>query len=83
VRDLGLAPKYRDDGLYLTTDDSVFEINFDHQYNIYENLTAALELGWLHLNSDEETWGRGAANGSEGHEGTNAWKAQVYFTFSF
>jgi hypothetical protein len=75
--------KYRDDNLYLTTNDSVFEINFDHTYKIYENLTAALELGWLHLNSDEETWGPGAVNGSEGHESTNAWKAQLLFTFAF
>jgi hypothetical protein len=80
---LGLAPRYRDDGLYLTTKDSVFEINFDHQYKIYENLTAALELGWLRLNSDEETWGPLNRNHSEGHENTSAWKAQVYLTYSF
>jgi hypothetical protein len=85
----GWAPKYRDDGLYLTSDDSVFEINFDHQYKIYENLTAALELGWLHLNSDEEVWRASNSNsnsnmtGGEGKEGTNAWKAQLLFTFSF
>jgi hypothetical protein len=75
--------KFRDDNLYLTTKDSVFEINFDHKYNIYENLTAALELGWLHLNSDEETWGPLNRNHSEGHENTSAWKAQVYLTYSF
>jgi hypothetical protein len=75
--------KYRDDNLYLTTNDSVFEVNFDHTYKIYENLTAALELGWLRLNSDEETWGEGSRVGGDGHENTNAWKAQVYLTFSF
>jgi hypothetical protein len=86
VRDLGFAPKYRDDGLYLTTDDSVFEINFDHTYRIYENLTAALELGWLHLNSDKEVWGGDNMtniDGDNGKESTNAWKAQLMFTFSF
>jgi hypothetical protein len=75
--------KFRDDNLYLTDNDSVFEINFDHKYNIYENLTAALELGWLHLNSDEDTWGADNKFGSEGKTGTNAWKAQVYLTYSF
>jgi hypothetical protein len=75
--------KYADDGLYLTTKDSVFEINFDHTYKIYENLTAALELGWLHLNSDEEVWGPGSQAGTDGKEGSNAWKAQLMFTFSF
>jgi hypothetical protein len=83
VRDLHLAPKYADDGLYLTNDDSVFEINFDHTYKIYENLTAALELGWLHLNSDEEVWGARNMTGGEGKDSSNAWKAQVSFTFSF
>jgi hypothetical protein len=75
--------KYADDNLYLTDNDSVFEINFDHTYKIYENLTAALELGWLHLNSDEETWGNTNLKGGDGKESTSAWKAQLLFTFSF
>jgi hypothetical protein len=75
--------KYADDNLYLTDNDSVFEINFDHTYKIYENLTAALELGWLHLNSDEETWGNANLKGGDGKENTSAWKAQLLFTFSF
>jgi hypothetical protein len=78
-----LVAKYADDNLYLTTDDSVFEVNFDHTYKIYENLTAALELGWLHLNSDEETWGNTSFTRTEGKENTSAWKAQVYLTYSF
>jgi hypothetical protein len=84
VRDLRIVPKYADDNLYLTTDDSVFEINFDHTYKIYENLTAALELGWLHLNSDEEVWGNSSyTNPTDGKASSNAWKAQLLFTFSF
>jgi hypothetical protein len=75
--------KYADDNLYLTDKDSVFEINFDHTYKIYENLTAALELGWLHLNSDEETWGNTSFTRTEGKENTSAWKAQLLFTFAF
>ncbi|MDR1686601.1 MAG: outer membrane homotrimeric porin, partial [Desulfovibrio sp.] len=84
---LGFVPKYRDDNLYLTTSDSVFEVNFDHTYKIYENLTAALELGWLHLNSDEEVWGNSSfanpGRTGEGKASTNAWKAELLFTFSF
>jgi hypothetical protein len=75
--------RYSDDNLYLTDKDSVFEINFDHTYKIYENLTAALELGWLHLNSDEETWDIQNLKGGDGKESTSAWKAQLLFTFSF
>jgi hypothetical protein len=84
---LGFVPKYADDNLYLTNKDSVFEINFDHTYKIYENLTAALELGWLHLNSDEEVWGNSSyanpGRTGNGKASTNAWKTQLLFTFSF
>jgi hypothetical protein len=81
VRDLGgFAPlKYRADPVYLTNNDSVWEVNFDHQYKIYENLTAVLELGYLHLSSDRDTWGnRGGLS-----EGDDAWKAEVLFQYAF
>ena len=77
--------KYRHDGLYLTDEDSVFEVNFDHSYQIYENLTAVVELGYLRLNADADTWSNknnlaGRTNLSE-HK--NAWKAQLMFQYSF
>ena len=80
------------DALYLTTKDSVFEINFDHQYRIYENLTAALELGYLRLSSDVNTWGSNHAQWARnGHQdgrrhtkgSSNAWKANLMFNYSF
>ena len=80
------------DTLYLTTKDSVFEINFDHQYRIYENLTAALELGYMRLSSDVNTWGsdhRLNAPQNRWFErrhtkgGDNAWKANLMFNYSF
>jgi hypothetical protein len=77
----GLLPKYGSDGLYLTDKDHVFEINFDHSYAIYENLTAVLELGWLHLSADRDTWQD--ADEDYGSTGQNAWKAQLAFQFSF
>ncbi|MDR1685615.1 MAG: porin, partial [Desulfovibrio sp.] len=73
--------KYGSDTLYLTDKDHVFEVNFDHSYAIYENLTAVLELGWLHLSADRDTW----QDTSEdyGSTGQNAWKAQLALQFSF
>jgi hypothetical protein len=41
--------------VYLTTKDWAFEANFDSEYKIYENLSAVLELGWIHLNLDEDS----------------------------
>jgi hypothetical protein len=67
--------------LYLTDKDHVFEVNFDHRYAIYENLTAVIELGWLHLSADEDTWRN--ADRHDAENGQNAWKAQLSMRFSF
>ena len=37
------------DFFYLTTKDSIWEVNLDTQYQVYKNLTAILELGYLDL----------------------------------
>ena len=70
----GANTRYAVDNLYLTTGDAAWEVNFDHQYKIYENLTAYLELGYInldlirnHFQSDTD----------------DAWKAQVGFKYEF
>ncbi len=42
---------------YLTDEDSVWEVNFNTQYDIYENLAFILELGYMHADWDEVVWG--------------------------
>lgn len=44
-------------GLYLTTHDAMWEVNFDTTYNIYQNLTLAFELGYINLDYDKAVWG--------------------------
>ena len=72
--------------MYLTDKDHVIEVNFDHEYKIYENLTALLELGYIHLSLDDSTWnsrdniGRRYNNGDDSN---NAWKAQLQFQYKF
>ncbi|WCB47455.1 outer membrane homotrimeric porin [Nitratidesulfovibrio vulgaris] len=51
----GTAKAYN--GLYLTDEDSAWEVNFDHTYNIYENLALIVEMGYIKLDVDEDTWG--------------------------
>ncbi len=63
------------ESMYLTTKDHAWEVNFDHQYQIYENLTAVLELGYINLHLDSDTW--------TDHKTDDAWKAQVMFQYSF
>ena len=43
--------------VYLTTKDHAWEVNFDSQYNIYENLTLAAEMGFVRLDLDKDVWG--------------------------
>ena len=61
---------------YLTTKDYAYEVNFDHTYQIYENLAAVLELGFIHMERSESVWGKG-------FQDTNAWRAQLEFQFTF
>ncbi len=44
---------HRDIGLF-TTKDSAWELNFDTSYQVYENLAAILELGYIGLNLSED-----------------------------
>ena len=63
------------ESMYLTNKDYAWEVNFDHQYKITENLTTVLELGYINLNLDEDTW--------LDHNTDDAWKAQLLFRYSF
>ncbi len=64
------------ESVYMTTEDNAIEVNFDHKYQIYENLAAYLELGYIHLDMSNRVWGSDAYN-------DNLWKAQVLFQYKF
>jgi hypothetical protein len=42
---------------YVTEEDSFWEFNFDTKYQMYENLAAYLEIGYISVNLDEDVWG--------------------------
>lgn len=59
----------------LTTEDTYWEVNFDHEYKIYENLAAILELGMFDVQYGNDTWV---------HADTNtAWKAVFGLKYKF
>lgn len=64
--------------LYLTTDDHVWEVNVDSQYKIYENLTLALEIGYLRLDLDDGVWGNVLNDAQK-----NAFKAGLNLNYAF
>ena len=43
--------------VFLTDEDSAWEVNVDHTYQIYENLALIVEMGYIRLDLDEDVWG--------------------------
>ena len=69
------------DGPYLTTNDGLLEFNLVNSYQIYENLEANLELGYIVNMMDDDTWKRSYRTDS--YKKQDAWKAQLIFAYSF
>ncbi|WP_291320100.1 outer membrane homotrimeric porin [Desulfonatronospira sp.] len=64
----------RDDG-YFTTRDKAWEVTFDTHYQMYENLAAILELGYIAPSLSEDNVERA--------EDDDAWKAAAGFRYLF
>ena len=69
------------DGPYLTTNDGLLEFNLVNSYQIYENLEANLELGYIVNMMDDDPWKRSYR--SDSYKKQDAWKAQLIFAYSF
>ena len=69
------------EGPYLTTNDGLLEFNLVNSYQIYENLEANLELGYIVNMVDDDTWKRSYRSYS--YKKQDAWKAQLIFAYSF
>ncbi len=68
-------PVRASNGLYMTEKDSAWEVNFDHNYKIYENLEALVEMGYIKADLDEDTW--------NGADFDDAWKLGINLKYSF
>jgi hypothetical protein len=68
--------KYSGETVYLTDEDQAFEINFVNTYKIYDNLTAVVDISWIHLDMDEDVWG-------DDYKEDDAWKAQLLLRYAF
>lgn len=62
--------------LYLTTKDGLWEVNVDSQYQIYKDLTLAIEFGYINLDYDESIWGNDTYN-------ENNFKAAMSLNYKF
>ncbi len=65
-------------GRTLTEKDSLFEIDFNTGYKLYDELTLSLDLGYLNLSTKEERW-----NDVSGMKGGDAWKVSTGVLYKF
>ena len=70
------------DGPYLTTSDGLLEFNLVNSWQIYENLEANLELGYIINMMDRDTWDKSYVSDRNWSK-QDAWKAQLIFAYSF
>ncbi len=70
------------DGPYLTTNDGLLEFNLVNSYQIYENLEANLELGYIVNMMDKDTWDKSYL-GDRNWSKQDAWKAQLILAYTF
>ncbi len=66
----------RESALYLTTTDYLLEFNLDTTYQIYENLQAIVQLGYIVNGIDGDTW-------NHMNDKRDAYKAALIFNYSF
>ena len=77
-------PQSNIDGPYLTTNDGLLEFNLQTKYDIYENLTAGVELGYIVNMMDHDTWSRSWTRSADAtFSRQDAWKANVVMIYKF
>jgi hypothetical protein len=74
----------------LTDEDSFWEVDFDHTYSIYENLTAYIEMGYVNVDLDKDVWNAHNAPGNpftntkiNADDVTAAWKLALCLKYKF
>ncbi|MDC0335742.1 outer membrane homotrimeric porin [Pseudodesulfovibrio sp.] len=65
-------------GRTLTEDDSLFEVDFNTGYKLYDELTLSLDLGYVNLRTKKERW-----DNLDGQKGGDAWKISTGVLYSF
>jgi len=81
--DKDLVDKYKGEwDETLTEKDSLWEVDFNTKYQMYENLAAIVELGYVKVNYDEDLGNRTTTTRSD-YKDEAAWKLAVGFKYDF
>jgi len=65
-------------GRTLTEDDSLWEVDFNTGYKLYDELTLSLDLGYVNLDTKTDRW-----EGQDGAKGGDAWKISTGVLYEF
>ena len=71
---------------FLTTKDSLWEVDFNTRYKIYDELTLLVYTGYIHANFDKDVWGASNVNNSadiQNYSTSNAYKLGIGLNYFF
>ncbi|OIN99287.1 MAG: hypothetical protein AUJ49_11435 [Desulfovibrionaceae bacterium CG1_02_65_16] len=78
----GTGPTKSGYGNVLTEKDSLFEVDLNSKYQLYDELSLGLELGYINANFDKGVWS--SATGKNGSDlSKDAYKAALMMNYSF
>lgn len=86
LKEAGATPRNANFGGFLTTKDSLWEVDFNSRYKIYDELTAYLYLGYINANFNKDVWNSSTvANVDTIRQGidSNAYKIGVGLNYFF
>jgi hypothetical protein len=71
-------------GNFLTEKDSLVEVDLNSKYQIYDELSLGLELGYINANFDKTLWaGKLGASANSSYLSKDAYKAALMLNYSF
>jgi hypothetical protein len=71
---------------FLTTKDSLWEVDFNSRYNIYDELQLLVYTGYIHANFDKDVWGASSVTNAadiRAYGSSNAYKLGVGLNYFF
>lgn len=80
LKNMGTLPAGYIRALTLTDKDDAIEVDFNTKYKIYEELTAVLELSYLDISLDKDTW---EAAGQNPNNTSSLWKCGIGLIYKF
>ncbi|MDO9630457.1 MAG: outer membrane homotrimeric porin, partial [Humidesulfovibrio sp.] len=86
INENGLAANRAVYGGFLTEKDSLWEVDFNTKYMLYDELAINLDLGYINADFDKDVWGSSTASNAADirqYGSNNAYRAGLNVTYAF